>query len=173
MKRRIALLTFITFAAVSAGHLKAQNNSGTDLRVISTAYITKIDEKKMRLVVKSDPEQPTVAVGGGGSPRGGGGGGGGRRGGGGSRGGGGGRRGGASPAPTPTASNGTNTNAAVATPSSKGREFKVSVTKETVVTDGDAQMPFSKLKVGDHVVISGISKGNDVEADSIQLDSEK
>jgi hypothetical protein len=45
------------------------------------------------------------------------------------------------------------------------------VTKETVVTDGDAQMPFSKLKVGDHVVISGISKGNDVEADSIQLDS--
>jgi hypothetical protein len=175
MKRRIALLTFITFAAVSAGHLNAQNNSGTDLRVISTAYITKIDEKKMKLVVKSDPQAPNVAVGGGGAPRGSGGGGGGRRGGGvnvsggGSRGGG--RRGGG--APTTTAPTGTNANAAPAAPSSKGHEFKVSVTKETVVTDGDAPLPFSKLKVGDHIVISGISKGNDVEAESIQLDSEK
>jgi hypothetical protein len=168
MNRRIGLLTFITFAAVSAGHLNAQNNSGTDLRVISTAYITKIDEKKMRLVVKSDPEAPTVAVGTGTAPRGGGGG---RRGGGvnvsggGSRGGG--RRGGSSPAPTTTAPTGTTA------PASKGHEFKVSVTKETVVTDGDAPLPFSKLKVGDHVVISGISKGNDVEAESIQLDSQK
>jgi len=170
MKRRIVLLTFIGFAALSAEHLNAQNSNGTDLRVISTAYITKIDEKKMKLVVKSDPEQPTVAVGTGTATRGGGGGGG-RRGGGvnvsggGSRGGG--RRGSASPAPTATASTGT------AAPSSKGREFKVSVTKETVVTDGDAPLPFSKLKVGDHIVISGISKGNDVEAESIQLDSEK
>jgi hypothetical protein len=172
MKRRIALLScFIVAAVFSSGHLSAQNTT-SDVRVVSAAFITKIDVKKKRLVVKSDPNQPSVAVAGA-APRGGGGSGGGRRGGGGggggARGGGGRRGGGASPAPTATAATGTNT--AAATTPSKGREFKVSVTKETVVTDGDAQIPFDKLKVGDHIVISGITKGNDVEAESIQMDS--
>jgi hypothetical protein len=168
MKRRIALLSFFIVAEVwSSGHLSAQNTA-SDVRVVNTAYITKIDEKKKKLVVKSDPNQPSVAVAGA-APRGNGGGGAGRRGGGGGAKGGGGRRGGGSPAPTAPAATGTN--AATATTSSKGREFKVSVTKETVVTDGDAPIPFEKLKVGDHIVISGISKGNDVEAESIQMDS--
>jgi hypothetical protein len=171
MKRRIALLSFFIVAEVwSSGHLSAQNTA-SDVRVVSTAYITKIDEKKKKLVVKSDPNQPSVVTAGA-APRGNGGAGGGRRGGGGGGGGargGGGRRGGSSP--TPTAPAGTGTNAATATTSSKGREFKVSVTKDTVVTDGDAPIPFEKLKVGDHIVISGISKGNDVEAESIQMDS--
>jgi hypothetical protein len=168
MKRRIALLSLFIVAEVwSSGHLSAQNTA-SDVRVVNTAYITKIDEKKKKLVVKSDPNQPSVAVAGA-APRGNGGGGAGRRGGGGGAKGGGGRRGGGSPAPTAPAATGTN--AATATTSSKGREFKVSVTKETVVTDGDAPIPFEKLKVGDHIVISGISKGNDVEAESIQMDS--
>jgi hypothetical protein len=162
MKRRIALLSFFIVAGVwSSGHLSAQNTA-SDVRVVSTAYITKIDEKKKKLVVKSDPNQPSVVTAGA-APRGNGG-----AGGGGARGGGG-RRGGSSP--TPTAPAGTGTNAATATTSSKGREFKVSVTKDTVVTDGDAPIPFEKLKVGDHIVISGISRGNDVEAESIQMDS--
>jgi len=173
MKRRIALLScFIVAAVFSSGHLSAQNTT-SDVRVVSAAFITKIDVKKKRLVVKSDPNQPSVAVAGAAPRGGGGGGGGGRRGGGGggvgARGGGGRRGGGGSPTPTATAATGTNT--AAATTPSKGREFKVSVTKETVVTDGDAQMPFEKLKVGDHIVISGITKGNDVEAESIQMDS--
>jgi hypothetical protein len=165
MKTSIPLLSFIIVAAVvSSDHLSAQNTT-SDLRVVSTAYITKIDEKKMRLVVKSDPTQPSVSLGGA-APRASGGGGGGR-GGGGARGGG--RRGGGSPAPTTPAATGTN--AAPATTSSKGREFKVYVTKETVLTDGDAPIPFDKLKVGDHIVISGSAKGNDMEAASIQMDS--
>jgi hypothetical protein len=170
MKRRIALLSFFIVVAVwLSGHLSAQNTAN-DVRVVSTAFITKIDEKKKKLVVKSDPNQPSVAVAGA-APRGGGGGGG-RRGGGGGGGvrGGGGRRGGGG-SPTPTATAATSTNTAAATTPSKGREFKVSVTKETVVTDGDAAIPFEKLKVGDHIVISGISKGNDIEAESIQMDS--
>jgi hypothetical protein len=170
MKRRIALLScFIVAAVFASGRLSAQNTA-SDIRVVSTAFITKIDEKKKKLVVKSDPNQPSVAVAGA-APRGGGGGGGRRGGGGGGggvRGGGGRRGGGGSPTPTATATTGTST---AATTPSKGREFKVSVTKETVVTDGDAQIPFEKLKVGDHIVISGISKGNDVEAESIQMDS--
>jgi hypothetical protein len=170
MKRRIALLScFIVAVVFASGHLSAQNPAN-DVRVVSTAYITKIDEKKKKLVVKSDPNQPSVAVAGA-APRGNGGGGGGRRGGGGGGGGrgGGGRRGGGSPSPTAPAATGTNTT--TATTPSKGREFKVTLTKETVVTDGDAAIPFEKLKVGDHIVISGISKGNDVEAESIQMDS--
>lgn len=158
MKRRIALLScFIVAAVFASGRLSAQNTA-SDVRVVSTAFITKIDEKKKKLVVKSDPNQPSVAVAGA-APRGGGGG---------VRGGGGRRGGGGSPTPTATATTGTST---AATTPSKGREFKVSVTKETVVTEGDAQIPFEKLKVGDHIVISGISKGNDVEAESIQMDS--
>jgi len=171
MKRKIALLScFIVAAVFASGHLCAQNTA-SDVRVVSTAFITKIDEKKKKLVVKSDPNQPSVAVAGA-APRGGGGGGGRRGGGGGGVGvrGGGGRRGGGG-SPTPTATTATGTNTAAATTPSKGREFKVSVTKETVVTDGDAQIPFEKLKVGDHIVISGITKGNDVEAESIQMDS--
>src|SRR6516162_9910971 len=131
MKRRIALLScFIVAAVFSSGHLSAQNTT-SDVRVVSAAFITKIDVKKKRLVVKSDPNQPSVAVAGAAPRGGGGGGGGGRRGGGG---------GGGSTTPTETEATGTNT--AAATTPSKGREFKVSVTKETVVTDGDAQMPF-------------------------------
>jgi hypothetical protein len=121
----------------------------------------------MTLKVKSDPTQPDTTLpstpsgsrpgGGGGGGRGGGfpggigvPGGGGRRGGGGGYPGGGGTR---TPASQP-----------------QTREYKVSLTADTVLKDGDATITFSSLKTGDHIIITGNPKGNDVEATSITRD---
>jgi hypothetical protein len=165
MNGRIAVLCAALFITLPSA--LAQNQ----VQVVNTALITKIDEKKMTLRVKSDvADTTTPSAGGGGGRRGGGGGG---RGGGGGitlpggvgfpGGGGGGRRGGGG-YPGGGGSGGTSTG------QPQGREYKVSLTKETILKDGDADISFSSLKTGDHIVITGNPKGNDIEATSITRD---
>jgi hypothetical protein len=174
MNRKIALLSAALMASAAFLFVEAHaQTSSSAAPVVNTAFITKIDAKKMVIHVKTDGTQPDSGVAGGGSN----GGAGGRRGGGGGRGGGGfggatggvsggrGRRGGAVGGyPGATAPAGTATN------SSKVREFKVYLTKETVVRDGEKTVTLNDLKVGDHIVLSGNPKGNDVEALSIEKD---
>jgi hypothetical protein len=150
----------IVFAAalVAIPSVFAQNQ----VQVVNTAEIEKIDVKKMTLKVKSDPTQPDTTLP---SPRPGGGGGGGR--GGGFPGGiglpgGGGRRGGGGGYP---GTGGTRTSQPAP------REYKVSLTKDTVVKDGDATITLGSLKTGDHIIMTGNPKGNDVEATSITRDT--
>jgi hypothetical protein len=174
MNRKIALLSaaLISSAAFLVAGAGAQNNSSA-APVVNTAYITKIDAKKMVIHVKTDGTQPDTGVAGTGST-----GAGGRRGGGGRDGGGyggatgvgvsggRGRRGGT----VGGYPGGTAPAAGTAANSSKVREFKVYLTKETVVRDGETTVTLNDLKVGDHIVLSGNSKGNDVEALSIEKD---
>jgi hypothetical protein len=155
MNRLVILSAAILLSIASAF---AQNQ----VQVISTGKITKIDAKKMTLKVQSDPNQPDTTgtnqgAGGARRPGGGGGGipgvglpGGGRRRGGGYPGGG--------PGGTGTSQN-------------QGREFKVSMAKEVIVKEGEATIPFSTLKMGDHIIITGNPKGNDIEATTITKDA--
>jgi hypothetical protein len=141
-------------AALAAFPAFAQN----EVQVVNTAEITKIDAKKMTLKVKSDPTQPDTILPSTPSS-------GGRRGGvvvrGGPGGvglpGGAGGRGGGYPG-----SGGTS--------QPQSREYKVSLTTATVLKDGNATITFSSLKTGDHIIITGNPKGNDVEATSITRD---
>jgi hypothetical protein len=162
MNGRIVIVFAAALAALPCAF--AQNQ----VQVVNTAQIEKIDAKKMTLKVKSDPTQPDTTLprtpaggrpgGGGGGGRGGGFPGGiGLPGGGGRRGGGGGYPGGGGTTRTPASQPQT-------------REYKVSLTKDTVFKDGDATISFSSLKTGDHIIITGNPKGNDVEATSITRD---
>src|SRR5262245_22945365 len=133
-------------------------------QIVGTAEITKIDAKKktlqVRQVVESNNSATTDSTGpstnrrtGGGGYPGGGYPGGGYPGGGypggGYPGGGGGRPGGQ--------------------PTNKAKEYKVYVTKDTVLKLEDQDMQFSDMHVGDRIVISGMPRGsgNDLEATTI------
>ena len=49
----------------------------------------------------------------------------------------------------------------------QAREYKVFITGSTVMKEGEKTIELSDLKVGDHLLISGPPKGNDVEATEI------
>jgi hypothetical protein len=158
------ILTLCIAASIALPSAFAQNQ----VPVVNTGQITKIDAKKLTLKVRSDPNQdtttPAARPGGGGRRTGAGGRGGGvgLPGGIGLPGAGAGRRGGGGGYP---GGGGTGTNT-----SNQGREYKVSLTKDTVLKEGDTTITFSSLKVGDHVIISGNPKGSDMEATSITRD---
>jgi hypothetical protein len=162
MRQRLAFLfAFLIIAATSA----AQSNTDQDkdkgkdtdrAELVTTAEITKVDAKKRTLQVK-ELVQPTAndqRDGGSHGRRNGGYGGGRRRNGGiGFPGGGGGYPGGG------TGGGGTTT---------KTKEYKVWVTKDTVLKLADTNIEFKDLRVGDRVTISGFPKGSkDLEARTI------
>lgn len=130
--------------------------------LLTAGRITKIDNKKMTLTVRTEAEgatsprnpPPEARTGGSGYP------GGRRRGGVGFPGGGrfpepggGGRR-----TPEPTAKD-------------QGKEFKVYVKDDTAISDADKRLSFLNLVVGDRITIQGLPKGKgaDLEASKITL----
>ena len=129
-------------------------------QIIGSAEILKIDAKKQILQVR-ELVQPTNAQSG--SPRYGGGGrrGGGRRSGGVGFPGGGGRTRGGGPYP-----------GGGETTSNQTKEYKVFVTKDTVMKVQDVNIDFSYLRVGDRIGISGTPKGTkgDLQATTITKD---
>jgi len=170
--------TTTTDQAKTTPKVQTDKTQASKAQIVGTAEITKIDAKKktlqVRQVVESNNSATTDSTGpstnrrtggggypgggypGGGYPGGGypGGGypGGRRRGGypgGGYPGGGGGRPGGQ--------------------PTNQAKEYKVYVTKDTVLKLEDQDMQFSDMHVGDRIVISGMPRGsgNDLEATTI------
>jgi hypothetical protein len=153
MNGRIAILCAAVLVILPSAFAQIQEDK---VQVVNTARITDINAKKRTLKVKSDvADTPPPTQGGGGGDRRGGGVG---LPGGGFPGGGGGRRGGGYPGGGNRPSQ------------PEGREFKVTLAKEAILKEGDSDIPFSSLKVGDHIVITGNPKGNDVEATSITRD---
>jgi hypothetical protein len=152
------LIIAATSAAQSNGDQDKDKGKDTDrAELVTTAEITKVDAKKRTLQVK-ELVQPTAndqRDGGSHGRRNGGYGGGRRRNGGiGFPGGGGGRYPGGG-----TGGGGTTT---------KAKEYKVWVTKDTVLKLADTNIEFKDLRVGDRVTVSGFPKGNkDLEANTI------
>jgi hypothetical protein len=164
MRQGLALLfAFLFIAATAAAQYKSEQDKkdeGKDIdraQLVTTAEIIKLDAKKRTLQVK-ELVQPTSnggrENGSQGRPNGGYGGGR-RRNGGGFPGGGGGRY----PGGGGTRGGGT-------TPQPK--EYKVWVTKDTVLKLADTNIEFKDLHVGDRVTVSGFPKGSkDLEARKI------
>ena len=162
MKQSLAVIAGFLLVALPAG---AQSKSD-QAQIAGNAEIIKIDAKKKSLEVRelvqpsADTERRTGGRGGGGGRRGGGGQGGGRRSGGGIGfpGGGGGRPGGG------RGDGGGRTN--------QSKEYKVFVTKDTVMKIQDISIDFSDLHVGDRISVSGTPKGSkgDLEATTITRD---
>jgi len=164
MRKSFAFLFACLFIAATAA---AQSNSDQDkdkgkdtdrAELVTTAEITKVDAKKKTLQVR-ELVQPTAndrSDGGSHGRRNGGYGGGRRRTGGvGFPGGGGGGR-----------YPGGGTGGGGAT--TKAKEYKVWVTKDTVLKLADTNLEFKDLRVGDRVTISAFPKGNkDLEAKTI------
>jgi len=164
MRKSFAFLFACLFIAATAA---AQSNSDQDkdkgkdtdrAELVTTAEITKVDAKKKTLQVR-ELVQPTAndrSDGGSHGGRNGGYGGGRRRTGGvGFPGGGGGGR-----------YPGGGTGGGGAT--TKAKEYKVWVTKDTVLKLADTNLEFKDLRVGDRVTISAFPKGNkDLEAKTI------
>ena len=157
MKETLALISLSLFTAVS---VTAQSKSGQDNRtskaqIVGTAEIVKIDAKKktlqVRNVAEGNPTTPRPERRGGGS-------GGGRRRG--SYPGGGYPGGGRFPDGDGGPSGGG---------SSQVKEYKVFVTKDTVLKLEDMDMQFSDFHVGERIVVSGYPKGGsgDLEATSV------
>ena len=160
MKPSLALILGFTLVALPAS---AQSKSD-QAQIVSTAEIMKIDAKKKSLQVRDLVEaSATGRRGGGGRGAGRGGGGGGRRGGGGVGfpGGGGGRTGGGGPRYPGGGGGGASTN--------QVKEYKVFVSKDTVMKLAETNIDFTDLHVGDRIIISGTPKGSkgDVDATSI------
>ena len=168
MKQTLALISLSLFTALS---VTAQSKSGQDkstskAQIVGTAEIVKIDAKKktiqVRNVAEGNPTTPRPERRGGGS------GGGGRRRGGYPGGGypGGRYPGGGYPGPGrfPDGDGGPSGGG-----SSQVKEYKVFVTKDTVLKLEDMDMEFSDLHVGDRIVVSGYQKGGsgDLEATSV------
>ena len=163
MRKSFAFLFACLFIAATAA---AQSNSDQDkdkgkdtdrAELVTTAEITKVDAKKKTLEVR-ELVQPTAndrSNGGSQGRRNGGYGGGRRRNGGvGFPGGGGGRYPGGG-----TGGGGSTT---------KAKEYKVWVTKDTILKLADTNIEFKDLRVGDRVTISALPKGNkDLEAKTI------
>ena len=149
----VLLLLALSTAAQSKSD---QDKSTNRAQVISNVEITKVDAKKNTLTVK-ELVQPSAA----GRRGGGGGSGGGRRRGGGIGFPGGGRTGGGA-GRYPGGGGGR-------TSANQVKEYKVFVTKDTVMKLADTNIDFSDLHVGDRATISGFPKGGkgDVEAATI------
>ena len=150
MKRPLALIPLLLF---TAGSMSAQSSRA---QLVGNAEIVKIDAKKKILQVRNVAEgTPTTPRperrAGGGFPRGGG-----RR-----RGG---YPGGGYPG-TGRFPDGDGGSPGTTAPN-QVREYKVFVTKDTVLKLEDMNMEFSDLHVGDRVVVSGYPKGGsgDLEA---------
>jgi hypothetical protein len=163
-------LAFLFAFLLIAASVAAQSNTDQDkdkgketdrAELVTTAEITKVDAKKRTLQVK-ELVQPTADEqrNGGSGRRNGGYGGGRRRNGGiGFPGGGGGRYPGGGSGGGGTSGGGATT---------KAKEYKVWVTKDTVMKLADTNIEFKDLRVGDRVTVSGFPKGNkDLEAKTI------
>jgi hypothetical protein len=172
MKRMLVILCGLLLAALSAA---AQSQTSTDksadksadkatdktsdkAQALVTADIMKVDAKKMVLQVRQvvdsgDRPSPNQNGGNGGA--------GGRRGGGRRTGGGypgGGSRpsgGGGYPGSGPSVR------------TNQPKEYKVFVSKETVMKFADVPLDFSDLHVGDRISVTGTPKGSDLEATAI------
>jgi len=142
---------------------KAQSDKA---QIVGTAEITKIDAKKQMLTVKNIQSAST------GNSNGNGGGGGRRQGGGGGGvgfpGGGGRRRGGGYPG-----GGGYPPSGGGQSQSGQPKEYKVYVTKDTVIKLANAELAFGDLHVGDRIAVSGTPKngsGGDLQATTITRD---
>jgi hypothetical protein len=173
MKRWLtATCAFLLFTIPASARSQNSDKSSADkAQVVGTAEITKVDAKKQMLTVKNIQSANTGNSDGGYNRRQGGGGGGGYPGGGypggGSRrrggypGGGGGYPGGGTRAPGGTQSG------------QQPKEYKVYVTKDTVIKLANADLTFSDLHVGDRIAVAGTPKsgnGGDLEASTITRD---
>ena len=169
----IATGAFLLLAIpASARSQNSQDKSSSDkAQVVGTAEITKVDAKKQMLTVKNIQSATTGNPDGGYNRRQGGGGAGGGYPGGGYPGGGSRRRGG-----YPGGGNypGGGTRAPGGTQSGgQPKEYKVYVTKETVIKLANADLTFSDLHVGDRIAVAGTPKsgnGGDLEATTITRD---
>lgn len=146
---------------------KTSSVSSDKAQIVGTAEITKVDAKKQMLTVKNIQSAATGNTNGngnGGARRQGGGGGGGV----GFPGGGGRRRGGGYPG------GGGNPRSGGGQPSaSQPKEYKVYVTKETVIKLANADLAFGDLHVGDRIAVAGTPKngsGGDLQATTITRD---
>ena len=140
---------------------KAQSDKA---QIVGTAEITKIDAKKQMLTVKNIQSAST------GNPNGSGAGSGRRQGGGGGGGfpGGGGRRRGGYPG-----GGGYPPSGGGQSQSGQPKEYKVYVTKETVIKLANADLAFGDLHVGDRIAVAGTPKngsGSDLQATTITRD---
>lgn len=152
MKHTLFLICgFLVASASLPGQSKAdQDKPASQAQIVSAAEIIKVDAKKKTLQVRevaaASTTRPSQRGGNGGAGRGGGGGrGGGRRGGGGGgvgfpRGGG---NGGGGPRTAPQA-----------------KEYKVFVTKDTMLKFAGVDIEFTSLHVGDRIAVSGTPKGS-------------
>jgi len=175
-------LAFLFALLLIAARVAAQSNTDQDkdkgketdrAELVTTAEITKVDAKKRTLQVKELVQPTANDQRNGGSGRRNGGYGGGRRRNGGigfpGGGGGGGRYPGGGTGGGGTGGGGTSgggTSGGGAT--TKPKEYKVWVTKDTVMKLADTNIEFKDLRVGDRVTVSGFPKGNkDLEAKTI------
>ena len=168
MKQTLALMSLLLFMArpMAAQSKSGQDKSSSRAQLIGTGEIVKIDAKKKTLQVRNVAEGSSTTStpqrrgggGGGGYPRGGGR----RRGGGGYPGGGGGY-------PRPGRFPDEDGGSAGTSSTNQIREYKVFVTKDTVLKLEDMDMEFSDLHVGDRIVVSGYPKGGsgDLEATAV------
>ena len=122
---------------------------------LEAGRITKIDTKKRILTVRSEVDIPSNSPSsqdpgrrGGGRTGAGGGGRGGRRGGGGNYPG-----GGRSPSTSTT----------------QGKDFKAVVSEKTTIKEGDNNISFLNLNVGDRITVQGLPKGNSNDLDATQI----
>jgi hypothetical protein len=53
----------------------------------------------------------------------------------------------------------------------QAKQYKVFVSKDTVLKLADRNIDFTDLHVGNHIIVSGTPKGNDIEAVTITRDS--
>jgi len=163
MKSSLAVIGCAVLLLVLSAAAQSKSGQG-NAQIVSTAEIVKIDAKKKSLQVK-ELVGPNPAPGrdqGTGRRSGGAGGGGGRPGGGGGRRRGGigfpGGGGGGTPYP---GGGGARTNQA--------KEYKVFITKDTVLKLAETNIDFSDLHVGDRITVSGTPKGSkgDLQATTV------
>ena len=163
MKRWLIAVSSLALFAIQSS---AQDKNSDKAQIVGTAEITKVDAKKQMLTVRNIQSASTGNPNNG-SPRrqGGGGGGVGFPGGGG---GGGGRRrggypgGGGNPGGSPGSSQ-----------SGQPKEYKVYVSKDTVIKLANADLTFTDLHVGDRIAVAGTPKNGssgDLDATTITRD---
>jgi hypothetical protein len=169
MKRGlIAVCTFFLLAIPAAARSqntqdKTSSDKSDKAQIVGTAEITKVDAKKQMLTVKNIQSASTGNTNGNsgsGRRQGGGGGGVGFPGGGGRRRGGGYPGGGGNP-PSGGSQSG------------QPKEYKVYVTKDTVIKLANADLAFGDLHVGDRIAVAGTPKngsGGDLQATTITRD---
>ena len=156
MMRRIVLVRILLFLAAGIPQSSGQTRSADKIQIISTGHITSIDAKKNSLkvsdtlpVVQRDKrrgEEPNRS-----------------------------RDNRRRPADSVWDFPGVNTrgeDSRFPGTGSQQSEYKVFVTGSTILKESDKIITLSDLKVGDHVVIHGFPKGNDIEATEISRKSQ-